>query len=449
MKHGEQSSTAETRVKDAQINPAPKVDETECASASFRHSEHQRKPIYARVNTLSSLVERDWRVLWLAGHLWHSSFWMDLIILGWVVLELTNSPLLVSLVGTFRLLPMGLLGFFAGSQADRMSKKRLLMAAQVLNISVTAVFTLMLALGVVQVWHIFVVAALTGSAWAIDFPVRRAFIRDLLPEALIFNAMALDAASLTGTMMLGRWLAGGLLATVGATGAYAWILGFYVAGFILLITVSDNHVANEPRAKTDSVWGTLLDGLRYTWGNGILRGVLVMTIVVNLLVVPYMQLTPVFARDVFHVGPGYLGLMSGMEGMGALIGTLVLASLGVVRRRGLLFLGGSFLLGIGVLLFSLSTSFVVAILMLIVAGLGVSGFATMQTTITVTTAEPRMRGSAMGAVTLAIGLLPIGMFMIGLLTEWLGAPRAVTVSSLLGLGAILAITALQSSLRRA
>ena len=117
--------------------------------------------------------------------------------------------------------------------------------------------------------------------------------------------------------------------------------------------------------------------------------------------------------------------------------------------RGLLFLGGSFLLGIGVLLFSLSTSFVVAILMLIVAGLGVSGFATMQTTITVTTAEPRMRGSAMGAVTLAIGLLPIGMFMIGLLTEWLGAPRAVTVSSLLGLGAILAITALQSSLRRA
>ena len=156
MKHGEQSSTAETRVKDAQINPAPKVDETECASASFRHSEHQRKPIYARVNTLSSLVERDWRVLWLAGHLWHASFWMDLIILGWVVLELTNSPLLVSLVGTFRLLPMGLLGFFAGSQADRMSKKRLLMAAQVLNISVTAVFTLMLALGVVQVWHILI-----------------------------------------------------------------------------------------------------------------------------------------------------------------------------------------------------------------------------------------------------------------------------------------------------
>ena len=114
-----------------------------------------------------------------------------------------------------------------------------------------------------------------------------------------------------------------------------------------------------------------------------------------------------------------------------------------------MFLGGSLLLSIGVLLFSLSTSFVVAILMLVVAGLGVSGFATMQTTLTVTTAEPRMRGSAMGAVTLAIGLLPIGMFMIGLLTEWLGAPRAVAISSLLGLGAILAITALQSSLRRA
>ena len=431
--------------------PTPEVTPVgpESTDGGIPQSAYPRRPIYARVGTLRSLAERDWRVLWLAGHLWHLSFWMDLIILGWLVLELTDSPLMVSLVGTFRLLPLGLLGFFAGSQADRVSKKRLLMAAQTVNISVTVVFTVMLALGVVQVWHIFVAATLTGSAWAIDFPVRRAFIRDLLPERAIFNAMALDAASLTGTMMVGRLLAGGLLALTGATGAYGFLVVCYLIGFALLITVPGRPALEGSGVREVSVREALMEGLRYAWGNQALRGVLIITVVVNFLVVPYIQLTPVFARDVFDVGPALLGLMSGMDGLGALIGTLILASLASVQRRGGIFLGGTLLLGVGVLLFSLSWSYLVAIPMLVIAGFGVSGFATMQTTITMTTAEPRMRGRAMGAVTLAIGLLPLGMFIVGALAEWLGAPRAVTISSLAGLGIILAVVVSQPELRRA
>ena len=163
----------------------------------------------ARIPTFRSLVHRNWGTLWLAGHLWHLAFWMDLIVLGWLVLELTDSPLAVALVGTFRLIPMGLLGSIAGSFGDRLPKKRMLLFAQAINLSVTIGFTIVLLLGEERVWLVYAAALLTGSAWAIDFPVRRAFIRDLLPARFIVNAMTIDAASLTGMMMAGRWIAGG------------------------------------------------------------------------------------------------------------------------------------------------------------------------------------------------------------------------------------------------
>ena len=407
-----------------------------------------RVPWYARSRTTRSLQVRDWRVLWMAGHLWHVAFWADLFILSWLVLELTDSPLKVSLVGAFRLLPLGILGFIAGSQADRVSKKGLLLVAQGINLSVTSGFVLVLALGLVQDWHIFLAAVLTGTAWAIDLPVRRAFIRDILPEQFMANAIAIDVASLTGTAMVARWLAGGLLALVGVTVTYGLLIPIYVIGLLLLLSVPGRpvhtDVAGDPGGVLQGIW----EGMVYAWRNKVLRGVVIVTVFVNVLVFPYIQLTPVFAKDVFGVGPALLGLMGGMDGFGALVGTLVLASLAVTRRRGAIFITGSLFMGIGALLFGLSGSFAIAIPWLVVVGLGMSGFATMQMTIAVTIPEPAMRGRAMGAVAFGIGLLPLGMLYMGLLAEWIGAPSALAYSALSYVVILLVVTLTQPVLRR-
>ncbi|MCH8150348.1 MAG: MFS transporter, partial [Planctomycetes bacterium] len=239
-----------------------------------------------RIRTFQSLSHEGWRTLWLAGHLWHIAFWMDLFILGWIVLVLTDSPLMVSLVGTFRLLPLGILGFLAGVQADRFPKRRLLFIAQTINLIVTMVFVGLLALDAVRVWHVFVAALLTGSAWAIDFPVRRAFIRELLPESAMVNAMALDAASLTGTAMVGRWLAGGLLALLGAAGAYSFLLGCYLLGFILLLRVPEIPSLRDSGYRAGSIVGDLREGLKYVWRIRALRGIFLVTVFINLLTFP-------------------------------------------------------------------------------------------------------------------------------------------------------------------
>ncbi|MEZ4502647.1 MAG: MFS transporter [Dehalococcoidia bacterium] len=401
----------------------------------------------------SSLRHRPWRELWLAGHLWHLAYWLDLIVIGWLVLELTDSAFLVSLTGTARLAPLGVLGFVAGTWADRFDKRRLLVVAQLLNLGATAAFAVVLVAGVEAVWQVYVVALITGSGWAIDFPVRRALIRDVLPDDAIPNAMALDAGSLVGSGMAGRWLAGGLLALGGAAAAYVALTVIYVAGLVMLLrlpappaTEVASNVEDVPRP---SIVADLASGLAYAWHNGALRGLLLVTLAINLLVFPYVTLVPVLVRDVFDQGPLVLGLTSGMDGLGSLLGTALIIQQGVSRGFGRLFIGGSLLAALGALALGLVPTWWLAALVLLVTGFGVSGFATMQTTIATTTAEAHMRGRAMGAVSLAIGMLPIGMFYVGFVADRIGTPEALVVHASIGVVLIAAIAAVQPALRRA
>ena len=403
---------------------------------------------YARTPTLRSLQQRDWRILWLAGHLWHIAFWMDLLVLSWLVLEMTDSPLAVSLVGTFRFLPLGVFGYLFGSLGDRFSKRHLLVLAQVVNASTTIALTIVLLLGKVQLWHIYGATTMMGFAWAADFPIRRAFIRELVPDGSLINAMSLDAASLMGMNMVGRFVGGGQLALVDASGAYVFLSLCYIAGLVLLLRVTSSRGPGATGIRPRSVLRGLKDGLQYAVGNPALRGVLIVTVVFNLLLSPYIQLTPVFARDVLGVGPALLGLMSGMDGFGALLGALVVASAGGVRPLGLIFLLGTLTAGLAVFLFSLSTVFVLSLAMLFLAGLGLSGFGTMQTTITASVVRPEMRARAMGVLTLAIGVMPLGMTYMGFLADRLGAPKAVALNSLACVGLVLALVVLQPGLRK-
>lgn len=389
----------------------------------------------ANISTFSSLKRREWVLLWSAGHLWHLAFWMDLIVLGWVILDMTDSPLLVALVGTCRFLPLGLIGVFAGSLGDRMSKRKLLIIAQVLNVVVTLTFLSIVALDLVRVWHVYVVAILIGSSWAVDYPVRRAFIRDLLPESDMVNAMAIDAASLTGMAMLGRWIGGSLLAGAGIQGAYIFLAVCYLSGLAVLLGIKSQDKLVIATDASQGILRDAFDGLAFMWRNKVLKGVLLATLITNIFFFPYFQLTPVFARDVFEVGPVLLGIMSGMDGLGSLIGTFVLASTSIWKLigQGRVFVGGGLLLGLGTLVFSQAPSIELAMLILVLTGLGTAVYATMQVTMTLAEADIQMRGRAMGAISLAIGTLPIGMAVVGVLAGWLGAPAGLGIFSAIGI----------------
>ncbi len=400
-----------------------------------------------RSRALRSLEHRDWRKLWFVSQLWHLPFWMDYIILGWVVLERTDSPFLVALVGACRLLPMGTLGFIAGTQADRWPRKRMLMVTQFLNFVLSAAMGIALFLDVLELWQMYVGAFLVGIAWAIDYPVRHSMIRDVVPENVVVNAMAINVASWMGSAMVGRWVAGWMLDIAGPGEAYFFIAISVLLGLLFVIRVPVPSAIKVDRDREPIAKSVIL-GLKYVWRNGAIRGVLLITLGANTLVFPHIQLHPVFARDVYGVGATGLGFMSGMDGMGSMIGAVVIAALGSMRYRGQIYITGSLILGVGALLFSLAPIYWLALPALLFAGLGQSGFTTMQTTIATTASSPEMRGRAMGAVAMAIGSLPLGMLYMGGLAEWIGAPRAVTYSSIAFLVVVLVTAATQPGIRR-
>ena len=379
-----------------------------------------------RSRVLGSLENEDWRRLWLAGHLWNISFWLELVILTWLTLELTDSPFLVGLVGTLRFLPEPVVGLLAGAQADRFPKRRLLLVAQAMNIVSTYAMLAAAITGALAMPYVYAAALVTGCAWAIDFPVRRAFIRDLVSDHHIVNAMALDGASLTGMVMLGRWTAGGVLALQGPLLGYAVLAVFYTGGFVLLLRVRSTPVViGEYRA---SLLRSLVEGGRTVWSSPVLRAVFFVTLTVNLIVFPYFSFAPVFARDVFGVGQGWLGFMSGMDGLGAVIGSMVLAALPLVRR-GLVLILGAIILSVGITAYAFSPTFIMALPLLAIAGVGIAGFATMQNTIVVSEVPAAMRGRAMGVMMLALGILPLGILWVGWLIELVGVRYAVGLNS--------------------
>ncbi len=219
----------------------------------------------AKIPTFGSLEHKEWSVLWMVGHLWHLAFWMDLIVLGWLVLEISDSAFQVALVGTFRLIPMGVIGVLAGSLGDRLPKKKLLVIAQIMNLTVTVAFTAILILDLEKVWIIYLSALLTGSAWAIDFPIRRAFIRDILPASAVVNAMVIDAASLMGMAMVGRWIGGGFLAISGPTLAYSFLVACYIIGLLVVLRIPGHPPEATEQTETPSVLKDIAAGLAYVW----------------------------------------------------------------------------------------------------------------------------------------------------------------------------------------
>jgi MFS family permease len=417
--------------------------------------------------TFASLDVPAWRLLWSAGHLWNAALWLDLLALGWLVLELTDSPLAVSLVGAARMAPMGLLGLIAGAQADRLPKHRILLAAQTLNLGAATTFALLLLSGQEQVWQVYAVAFASGVAWAIDFPVRRAYIRELVPDELAVNAMALDAGSLVGGSMVGRWLAGLLLLVGGATAAYLMLVAFYGAGWLMLRAVAGRAPAAaspprsgsetslmsdaelEPAAPRARLIDDVREGLRVAWATPAVRGVLLGSMAMNLLVFPYQQLLPVFVRDEWGQGPVVLGLLGGMDGLGALLATGAVATVGMATGRGRLFLGGALLVALSAILFALSPTWLVAVPILLVAGFGRGSFASMQWTVTTSSVPGRLRGRAMGAISLAIGVVPLGAASLGLIAELVGAPVAVLLTASIGGALVLTLLLTARGLREA
>lgn len=354
---------------------------------------------------------------------------MDLVVLGWVVLELTDSPFMVGVAAFCRSAPMMALGLFAGVIADRFHRGRVMVTVQAVNLVAAAALTLFFATGRGGFGPLLALEVLLGAAWAVDFPARRTMMSTLVGPGRLTNAVSLESVSLQGMKMLGPILGGVLLARVGPAGCYAAMTLLYVGGLTLTLALHRRLVLPPPTA-TESVAASLAAGFREVRAQPAIRGVLAVTVLMNALVFPYQHMLPVFARDVLRVGPERLGLLVAADGLGALSGSLVLAAWRGFSHHGLLFAGGSLLAASLVSGFAASPWYLLSLPLAFVIGIGEAGFGTMQSAIVLLTAPAATRGRVMGIVSACIGSQPLGTLWVGFFAGRVGAPIATLTGAL-------------------
>ena len=391
------------------------------------------------------LRNRDFRLLWITGWLRNHARFMEFIILGWVVLELTDSPWRVGLLAFFRMIPMPFLGLASGVLSDRVDRKRLMVGTEATSLVLMALLFVLVATDSAEFWSIALIALGMGTGWVVSFPARNSVIQDMVGSGGITSAMPLETANLAGSRMMGPLYGGLLLSFVGPAEAIFILTVLYGLDLLLLWRV---HIPPRQAVAHEPVTRVLTEGLRFVVSSRLILAVILITIVANALYFPYMGMLPVFARDVLGVGPALLGIMAAMDGMGALIGSVFLASRRNIRSPGRIFVFGTILSMSIVLLFTFSRVYGLSLVILLAAGLTFSGYHSMQTALVLLSASPEIRGRALGIQMMAIGIGPVGQLITGATAETWGAPRAVAINCTVALVLMAIITALFPAIRR-
>ena len=383
-----------------------------------------------RFRTFSSLRHLDYRYLWTGTMLMSAGQWIQQITLGWLLYDLTGSSVLLGALNGLRALPFLVSSPIAGVAADRMDRRKILINTQfVLLVTALGMGTLV-ASGLLQVWHLFLFTLITGAAWAFNEPVRQTLVPNLVPKEDLMNAVALHSAGFNLTKVIGPALGGLLIALFGAAGNF-FVQGLAYAG--VLVTLYVMHVPPTPvQARQSSVAANLKEGFAYVWSTPIVLALMVADLVPRIFAVPYQALMPVFQKDVLGVGPEGLGMLMAAPGVGAVLSTLLLASIAhSFRRKGLLVLGGLISLGVFLILFSRTTSFPLALVILVaVGGCQIMFMATVNAMVQMTVPDA-LRGRVMSLYMLDRGLMPAGSLMAGVTAHFIGAPATVSLMGLI------------------
>lgn len=389
------------------------------------------------LRTFASLRYRDYRLLWFSTLFSSSGQWIQQVSIGWLTYALTGSPFLLGMVNGLRSLPLLVLGPFGGVAADRIDRKRLMLSTQLFLMTVTAIFATIIATGHAAVWNIVLFSLLTGVAWAFNMPVRQSVVPNLVPRSALMNALALNSAGFNLTRIVGPSLAGLLIAGIGIAGNF-YLQAMAYVGVTMMVWQMHIPPRESGASKDVSVRRNLAEGARYVWRHPTLRAQMTLALVPVVVALPYISLMPVFAKDVLGLGPGGFGLLMAAPGLGAVIGTLTIASAGDIKHKGLLLFGALIALGISLVLFSQSRSFPLSMALLVLVGMFQMCYMTTNQTLLQITAPDELRGRVMGIYMLNQGLLPAGSLFAGVLADLWGAPLAVAVmgSAVLLLAAI-------------
>jgi MFS family permease len=397
----------------------------------------------------------DFRWLWI-GSL-GSSFAMNMQIVarGWLVYTLTGSAMDLAWVTLSFMVPTVVFSLWGGVLADRVPKRRVIALAQTLNCAATLVMAAIIFSEQVTLWHFIWFGVFNGTVLALSMPARQAFVPELIPDRLIFTAMALNTSGWNLSRILGPALAGLLIALMASgdtSSAFGVGVVYLMIAFLYLLSAATTLLVKKPgNVKAfdgKSPLTDMMDGLRYVRANPPVFGLILLSIVPFLFGMPINTLLPAFNEDILGGGPDDLGFLMSAMGVGAILGSLMLASMGDLRGKRNWLIGtcvgwGAFMIAFG----SAQVMWLAVALVAVIGWLSAwnmslnRGMLQMQV-------EPAMRGRIMSIDMMSHGLMPLGVIPISFIADRYSVAVALEVAGVAFVVVVLALAAFTSSVRR-
>jgi MFS family permease len=368
--------------------------------------------------------------------------WMQSVALPWLVLDLGGSPLQLGLVIAFLFGPSMVIAPLGGVLADRLDRRRTLIVANAIAMAQASVLFVLAFTGVIEIWHVFALAIVAGTASAIEMPVRQSFVAELVPREDLVNAIALNSTSFNLSRVVGPAVAGLTIAAFGVWANFAINALSYVSVLVGLALVDPSGLHATPRPIAfPSIRSSLAEGLRYARSTPTVLWPLVLLGGTAALAMNFQTLLPLFTRNALGMDSGGYGAIYAAMGFGSLIGSLALAFtshrrplVSLIISGGAVFLVLAFLLG-----FVREPLFAFAL----VIGIGLASMLMVNTiNVTIQNSVPdALRGRVMSLyVTVFAGSAPIGGLFAGAVAQAFGAPFALSLGAALGTG-VLALAA--------
>ena len=377
-----------------------------------------------------SLRHRDFSLFWFANFFSNAGTWLQTVALGWLILEMTNSPWLLGINGCVTAAPSLLFSVVGGAIADRLDRRRLMLGMQL------SMFLLALLLGTltwsdrITVASILLIAFLTGLAVAINYPAYQALFPDLVEKKDLLNAVALSSVQFNVARALGPTLAGLALGGLGAAACFYLNAGSFVGLIVVLLVIRPRRYTHVPDT---SVWDAVVEGFRFVGQRRIVLLLLSIPAFLSIFGLPFIILMPVFARDLLGVGASGLGYLMGGAGLGAGLSGLTLAYARAPRNPSRPIAASALLFSFAMVGFSLSDSFRLSFALLVVVGFTMVGALALTNTTLQRLTPPHLRGRIMSLYSLAVlGLAPLGSLQAGAVAEWVGPRFALAYGGLLG-----------------
>ncbi len=385
------------------------------------------------ISTFRAFSSRNYRLYFFGQSVSLIGTWMQRTAVYWVVYIMTHSAFMLGLTVFCTQFPSFLLSLWGGVVSDRYNRYKVLLVTQVASLIQAALIAILVLFTKYTVWEIFGLSVLLGVINAFDVPARQGLVYNMVDKKEdLPNAIALNSSMVNLAKILGPAFSGMVLAKYGAGICFALNALSFVAVIVSLLFMKLN-LPNPPK-HTKKIGEELVEGFRYLQANPAIGLIILFLGLVSFFVLPYNALLPVFAKEIFTGDASVYGYLNSFVGVGAICGTIFLASLKPGANMRAILFWATFIFGVGLIGFSHISNFPLACAFTVIVGFGMMAQVTVSNTILQTTASPAMRGRVISYFAMAFfGMQPLGALVVGALSKKIGAPDTVMLQGIAAL----------------